>query len=39
VLEVLYLYIPRNDTSMQERKNGPEQLEQNLQSAGVMDRT
>jgi hypothetical protein len=24
---------------MQERKNGPEQLEQNLQSAGVMDRT
>ena len=34
-LEVLYLYLPKNDTSMQERKNGQQQLEQNLQAAGV----
>jgi hypothetical protein len=36
LFEVLYTYVPKNDTAMMERKNGHEQLEQNLQSAGVM---
>ncbi|CAG8938571.1 unnamed protein product [Penicillium salamii] len=36
LFEVLYLYSHRDDLPMKEKKNGHEQLEQNLQSAGVM---
>ncbi|KAJ5340039.1 hypothetical protein N7541_011999, partial [Penicillium brevicompactum] len=37
IFELLYIYRHNEDLPMQERKNGHANLEQNLQSAGVMD--
>ncbi|CAG7938562.1 unnamed protein product [Penicillium nalgiovense] len=34
--EVLYTYLPKRDTSMQDQKNGVMNLEHNLRGAGVM---
>lgn len=34
--EILYTYLPKNDTPVREKQNGVTNLEDNLRGAGVM---